>query len=204
MLAVALFALSCWRPRRPEEWGLMRVNDLIVGADGTVAVLCRPKKNGASYRAQSQVFTNLPPELALYVRDYLDYARPLLLGRPPTAQDPLFCNRLGRKLTAQSVGVMFKELVAAFAPELFPMGLNPHALRTLVTTDLVTRYGRKVGGNLAADALIDHASTALKSYLIREPDPARLQSGDKTQEAAVAAAYRKVFGHKFKATPLKP
>ncbi len=203
MMILAILALQCWRPRRPEEFGRLRLEDLVLAGDGRTLALSHPGKNGHSLRARQQVFRALPPELAQPVRDYLDHARPLIFPGLKSAKDLVFCNRRGGELSSQTVGGLLKELVDQFAPDLFPMGLTPHVLRTIVATDLAVRFGEKVGTLLAADALIDHECTTLKSYILQLPNPVPEQEGEKTQEAAVAAAYRAVHGHKFRPTPLK-
>lgn len=185
--ARAMLAVSCRYPVRPETLQAMRLSDVIVGPGGHVEMLFHPNKNGRSFRAQQLVHRPLPRELASFLLAYLELARPrfcLIDGSPW-----LFLNPDGGQLSDYHLARAFNCLAARYAPELFPDGLRAHRMRSIVATDLVTRFGRRVGTILAADALVDHECTITRSYVLREPDPEWLQVGDASSEAAVRAAW---------------
>lgn len=179
----------------------MQAKDLLPGPQGRLQLWFRPEKNQASRRAQDLVFEPVPPEIAEHLEDYLRFARPILArGRHPVH---LFFNHHGEQVTEYHLRAHQDRLVRRYAPEIFPCGLRPHRLRSIVSTDYSDRFGRRMGALLAADALVDHENTIKRYYVLRDPDPKSLQAGPKTAEATIAAAWRAAARRPFRRRPLR-
>jgi site-specific recombinase XerD len=113
----------------------------------------------------------LPDTYSAWIERYLDYYRPLLLGRSagPLAGDALWLSGHGRPLTAKGVGVC----VSTATKRELGRDINPHLFRKIITTELAIRDPAHVG---VAQSLLGHADyrTTQQAYnLGRAIDAAR-------------------------------
>lgn len=108
----------------------------------------------------------LPVELTRFFRPY-----DALRRSQPTPLRRYLCERDGRALSPEKLRVEMDRAFTMYAADIFPFGLKPHTLRTLVATHLVACFGWEVGLQLAAKALRIHDKTVVRSYVVLDRLP---------------------------------
>jgi len=190
---LAALHIATIRPFRSRVWTHLTLKMIRIGPGHHASLSVPPAllKNGSCGAGAAGCFHTLPPRAAAAVRRYLEEGRHVLAAEAKDgASDAFLLNKIGQAFSIECLSAQLKRVAYRFAPDLFPHGLSWHDLRHLVACDMIRRFGRKFGGDLAAEALIIAFSTALKTYANEALDASRW-SGAQTLEAAIEDAHCK-------------